>query len=120
MVNIPWFFNTIWFFIKNLLDANILSKLTISTTDYLTKLLEDISIENVPVSLGGSFTGYNEEFDFDLSESGPFYYEACPFFRTRMLQASQLPMSGVVRKGVPVLKKMITDDYFEVDGTVRQ
>ncbi len=38
-------------------------------------LLKDMSLENIPTSLGGQFASYNEPFLFDLSPGGPFHYE---------------------------------------------
>ena len=41
----------------------------------MNKLLEDISTENIPERLGGSFKLYNEPFTFDVSVGGPLH---CP------------------------------------------
>lgn len=38
-------------------------------------LLEDVPFDSIPERLGGGFKQYNEDFDFDLSPNGPFYYE---------------------------------------------
>lgn len=34
-----------------------------------------MSLDNIPTSLGGRFASYNEPFQFDLSNEGPFYYD---------------------------------------------
>ncbi len=50
--------SNIWYFIKNLLDQNILSKLTLSgPNDFLAKLLIDVPVESIPANLGGQYTG---------------------------------------------------------------
>lgn len=41
-------------------------------------LQKQITFENIPKCLGGGFELYNEKFDFDLSETGVFWYEGCP------------------------------------------
>ena len=38
--------------------------------------MQDIPKESIPTTLGGSFGSFNEPFEFDLSESGPFYVSA--------------------------------------------
>jgi hypothetical protein len=77
-VNVPWIFKASWSFIKKFLDEDIISKIQISSSNYMDVLLEGISMENIPASIGGKFELYNEPFEFDRSKSGPLYYEGAP------------------------------------------
>jgi len=78
MINIPWVFNTIWFFVKNLIDENTQKKVTINSSDYMDMLLKECPIESVPARVGGKYTGDNRFFLFDVSENGPHYYLGHP------------------------------------------
>lgn len=41
--------------------------------DFKAAILKEITEENLPVHLGGKFSLYNEPYEFDLSETSPFY-----------------------------------------------
>eukprot|EP01038_Epipyxis_sp_PR26KG_P013277 gene13277-17790_t len=75
MINVPWIFNAMWFFIKGLLDEFTLAKISLTGSSYMAELQEDISIENIPEILGGKNKSYNEPYIFDISVGGPLY---CP------------------------------------------
>jgi hypothetical protein len=74
MINVPSIFNAMWYFLKQIVDEASQAKFEFSGHDYLSALEKDISIENIPACLGGEFELYNEPFEFDVSESGPFFY----------------------------------------------
>lgn len=74
MINTPWMFSTIWFFVKNLLDENTIKKVTITSTDHMSLILEECPISSIPKAVGGTYEGYNRPFVFDTSNQGPFYY----------------------------------------------
>eukprot|EP01035_Chromulina_nebulosa_P033425 gene33425-44756_t len=77
MVNVPWVFNSFWHFIKGTLDEKTLSKISLSgSSNVLESLIQEIPKESIPTTLGGSFGSFHEPFEFDLSESGPFYISA--------------------------------------------
>eukprot|EP01038_Epipyxis_sp_PR26KG_P007109 gene7109-9701_t len=83
MINVPWFFSTIWFVIKPLLDANIISKLIISNAnDSMSNLTKDVNLQNIPARVGGLNDEYNTPFTFDLSKNGPFYYDDFPYINS--------------------------------------
>eukprot|EP01032_Pedospumella_encystans_P037408 gene37408-42368_t len=73
MVNVPWLFTSMWFFIKGLLDDFILAKINLTGTKFIDVLLKDMPIESIPKALGGKFELYNESYAFDVSEAGPFH-----------------------------------------------
>mmetsp|Transcript_12472 Transcript_12472/g.17115 ORF Transcript_12472/g.17115 Transcript_12472/m.17115 type:complete len:505 (+) Transcript_12472:3-1517(+) len=75
LVNLPWFFNSVWFILKNMLDKRILNKLTMSgsKSDYMKKLLLDVDMHSIPAKLGGHYTGYNTPYEFNLGPDGPFH-----------------------------------------------
>jgi hypothetical protein len=77
MVNVPWIFNTIWHFIKGLMDPNTIKKVNIQGTDFMQKVLEDVPMESLPTSMGGRYKPKKTLHKFDLSETGPFFYPGC-------------------------------------------
>lgn len=74
MIKVPWMFNTLWYFIKGLLDASTVAKVAITGADFMETLLKDMPIESIPKKYGGLYEGNNTPFAFDLSEDGPFQY----------------------------------------------
>jgi hypothetical protein len=74
LINVPWFFNTFWIFVRMFLDDNILRKITMSSSNYMEVLEKEMPRESIPDRLGGSYTGYNTDFNFDISETGFFHY----------------------------------------------
>ena len=79
-VRVPWVFNTLWTFVKGLIDPNTLKKVTMNGADYIDKLLEDLPLSSIPKRLGGSYEGYNTAFEFNVSETGPFHFAGRPVF----------------------------------------
>eukprot|EP01037_Dinobryon_pediforme_P019519 gene19519-19950_t len=87
LINLPWFFSSVWFVLRNMFDKRMLQKLTMSggRQEYLKKLLLDMEMDSIPVQLGGRYSGYNTPFTFDLSSSGPFYYSSCPYLSSAVV-----------------------------------
>jgi len=79
-INVPWVFNTLWAFIKGLIDPNTLKKVTMSSDGGMEKLLEDLPITSIPKRVGGTYEGYNLPFTFNTAENGPFHYPGRPVF----------------------------------------
>ena len=48
MINTPWIFNTIWYFIKGLLAARTINKVILLGTSYMIDLEADIHIDSIP------------------------------------------------------------------------
>lgn len=65
LINMPWVFNTMWYFTKGLLAARTIEKITVSGTDFSTVLAGDISIDQLPVILGGHYKGTPQPFPFE-------------------------------------------------------
>ena len=65
MINMPWLFNTIWFFIKGLLAARTVAKVNISGGGYMSELEKDIDKDKIPAMIGGAFKENNKGFVFD-------------------------------------------------------
>eukprot|EP01041_Mallomonas_annulata_P000532 gene532-1010_t len=78
VVNAPWVFNLLWYFIKGLLDPNTIAKVAIYGSDFSESILKEISFENLSTKFGGGFEGGNEPFCFDTSPCGPLYYPGAP------------------------------------------
>jgi len=72
LVNVPWFFNTFWVFVRMFLDENILNKITMASTNVMEILEKEMPREAIPDRVGGLYKGYNTGFIFDISENGPF------------------------------------------------
>ena len=77
-VNVPWVFNAFWFFVKQFLDPPTIEKINLMTSDFMDTMLEGISIDMIPKSLGGLFESYNEPFEFDVAKGGPLWYPGAP------------------------------------------
>lgn len=65
MINTPWLFNTLWYFIKGLLAARTIAKVSVMGTSYLEEIKKEISIESLPDMAGGNLKGSLEYFSFD-------------------------------------------------------
>jgi len=79
LVNVPWFFNTFWVFVRLFLDENILRKITMASTNYTIEVLEkEMPRESIPDRVGGLYKGYNTDFSFDISETGSFHCADSP------------------------------------------
>ena len=70
MINAPWIFETVWTFVKNLLDENTISKIVLVGSQYHKELLKDLSLECTPETLGGKLSMKNVGFDFDIGPGG--------------------------------------------------
>ena len=73
VVNSPWIFNTIWWFIQGLLAPKTVAKISLSGGDFKVKLLENIDPENIPNLVGGP---YNVE----KSNTTPFLFNQKYFY----------------------------------------
>jgi hypothetical protein len=54
------------------------AKISLSSSDYMGTLLKDIPFDSIPAILGGGFQQYNEQYSFNLAESGPLHYAEAP------------------------------------------
>jgi hypothetical protein len=55
-----------------------LAKISLSNGNFMDTLMKDITFENIPQILGGGHAGYNEPYEFDISETGPLHYPGAP------------------------------------------
>jgi hypothetical protein len=51
----------------------IIAKVSFAGSNYMSTLLRDISIENIPASLGGEYCEQNKRFCFDVTENRPLW-----------------------------------------------
>lgn len=65
MINMPWLFNTIWFFIKGLLAARTVAKVNISGSSYMSELEKDIPKDKIPAMVGGTYKDNRTSFPFN-------------------------------------------------------
>eukprot|EP01034_Spumella_vulgaris_P029848 gene29847-36968_t len=68
MINTPWVFNTVWYFVKGLLAAKTIAKVSVMGSAFQEELAKEIRPENIPKIIGGPYVGYQEyiPFAFDL------------------------------------------------------
>lgn len=101
MINVPWIFNTIWYFVKGMLDENTIKKITINGTEFMQTLKKEVTLQNIPEVLGGTYKGGNDMYAFDISTAtSPFYYPGCN-------------RSSTYRKGIAA-NVTVTDDFSSV------
>ncbi|CAG8623483.1 12109_t:CDS:1 [Acaulospora colombiana] len=72
IINAPMLFSSVWGLVKPLLDEVTASKITILGSKYQATLLENIPVENLPASFGGTC---NCEGGCQLSDDGPWREE---------------------------------------------
>lgn len=60
LVNCPWVFNALWFFIKGLLPHTTLQKISINGYNFRASLERDLDPELVPALIGGPYNGHME------------------------------------------------------------
>lgn len=57
MINTPWVFNALWYFIKGLLAPRTLAKVSIMGSNFRAELEADIDQQFIPALVGGTYTG---------------------------------------------------------------
>merc|ERR1711871_836468 len=67
MINTPWLFNTLWFFIKNLLAQRSIDKVEVLGTNWLDAVSELVPKESIPNIIEEGTLEPDEPFNFDLS-----------------------------------------------------
>jgi len=72
VVNSPWVFNGLWWFLKALLPQRTIDKVSINGGYYAEELAKYVDASSLPESLGGTYTGNSSgiPFEFDTSEGG--------------------------------------------------
>merc|ERR1711871_1849271 len=53
MINAPFVFNTLWYFIKGLLSQRTVDKVSIAGTNYILDLLSRVNAEDIPEMITG-------------------------------------------------------------------
>jgi hypothetical protein len=48
MINVPWIFSTVWYFVKGLLAERTIAKISIHGSWYMSDLLKEIDERNIP------------------------------------------------------------------------
>ena len=68
MINAPWIFNTLWFFVKGLMSAKTVAKVSLNGGAFMSEMEKDIDQQFIPSCIGGAYNvdGANQElFIFD-------------------------------------------------------
>ena len=79
MINVPWVFNALWFFIKGLLPTRTVNKVDIMGSGFKDKIEQEIPRASLPKMIGGQHDG-DADFAFDLAYFGaPLHFaHSCP------------------------------------------
>lgn len=48
MINTPWIFNTVWYFIKGLIAQRTVNKISIMGSSFIDEISKEIPKENLP------------------------------------------------------------------------
>jgi len=64
MINTPWLFNTLWYFIKGLLASRTIAKVSVMGSSYLDEIKKEISADCLPDMAGGNLKGALEYFAY--------------------------------------------------------
>lgn len=75
LINTPWYFSTAFYFISPFLDAATAAQVRPTSYGCMDVVPAEMDVANIPKKLGGQFEEGHIDFEFDLSETGPFY---CP------------------------------------------
>lgn len=67
MINTPWVFNTLWYFIKGLLAQRTIDKVSVVGSSFLEELQATIPLENIPNLVPGGLRGEEAPYVFDES-----------------------------------------------------
>jgi hypothetical protein len=76
LINAPWLFNTVWWVIKGWLAAKTIEKIGVLGSSFLQYLQDDISMNNLPIAVGGEYDKLTGAFAFDLSPGGLLHTRA--------------------------------------------
>ena len=71
MINTPFMFNTIWYFIKGLLAQRTVDKVSMSGSKYLDELSKRVAVDNIPdIVKGGKLADDLTVYSFDTAPGG--------------------------------------------------
>lgn len=73
VINAPYVFNMLWYFIKGMLDPNTIAKVNIFGSDFYPTLIQEFPLEHIPTICGGTWEAVNEPFLFDTKIGGALY-----------------------------------------------
>jgi hypothetical protein len=84
------------------------SKVNFISSPFLNSLSTEVPLSSIPVSLGGSYQGWNAPFEFDQSEDGLLAYPArfYPFNSAKLSGEEETKVSST--EGVTVQLEQVT------------
>ena len=89
LVNCPWVFNALWFFIKGLLPQTTLQKVSINGHNFQASLEKDLDPELVPALIGGPYKGHMEP-----NLPGAFVWDRAFMLEGRTIDAEEAAVSA--------------------------
>lgn len=70
MVNVPWVFNTLWYFMKNMLADRTVEKVSVFGNPFMPELTEDMKLESVPTLIPGGKYDTSGGYNFHVNDGG--------------------------------------------------
>lgn len=61
MIRAPWIFNTLWYFIKGMLSARTISKVSVLGTSYQKEMQKMVDVKSLPDLVPGGERKMNDE-----------------------------------------------------------
>ncbi len=71
MINTPWLFNTVWYFIKGFITVRTVNKVLILGSNYLSSIAEEVDLDMLPQMVGGRMSNDVPIFKFDYAYLEP-------------------------------------------------
>lgn len=129
MINVPWVFNTVWYFIKGnlsclyiylsrifmsytismlgLLAAKTVSKITLYGGTFIDEIAKEIPHANLPSLVGGSYVGYQNYVSFPFDRS---YFNPATVLASSSSSASAVTVATVGKEEEAKLESISLDD----------
>jgi hypothetical protein len=114
MINTPWIFNTVWFFIKGLLAAKTVAKISMMGATFMDEIEKEIRRENIPALVGGPYIGYQQYVAYPFNRS-----YLCPMNIVETVMATVSKIETVFVEG-PVVAEPSVASIVLVGSTVTE
>jgi hypothetical protein len=108
MINSPWLFNTIWYFIKGLLSVRTINKIKVLGKSYIEEIKKEIDLESLPVDFGGNLGKKDISYNFNKS-----YFNSITSSSPPTTTTNTTTVSSPVSVSIPT-STSITEEYLHL------